>query len=76
MTIFSKPSRVNGVSSSQLKVVHSVSDLSGNSYLTYVTANDTLYYDSNGSGTGDIAFVKIELLGTVAPTYSDFQVIA
>ncbi|WP_414014541.1 calcium-binding protein [Limnohabitans sp.] len=66
----------NGVSSSQLKVVHSVSDLSGNSYLTYVTANDTLYYDSNGSGTGDIAFVKIELLGTVAPTYSDFQVIA
>lgn len=66
----------SAVSSSQLKVVNSVSDLSGNGYLTYVKANDTLYYDSNGSGTGDIAFVKIELAGTAAPSATDFLVIA
>ncbi len=58
-------------------VVDSTAKLSTtNGYLTYVTANDTLYYDSNGSGSGDIAFVKIELAGNTAPSASDFQVIA
>jgi Ca2+-binding RTX toxin-like protein len=56
-------------------VVKTTAQLSGNGYLTYVTDNDTLYYDSNGSGSGDVAFVKIELLGTAAPTMNDFQVI-
>jgi Ca2+-binding RTX toxin-like protein len=66
----------SGVSSNQLKVVDKVSQLSGDGYLTYVRANDTLYYDANGKGSGDVAFVKIELAGTAAPSASDFQVIA
>ena len=57
-------------------VAKTTAQLSGNSFLTYVTNNDTLYYDSNGSGTGDVAFVKIELTGTAAPSATDFLVIA
>jgi Ca2+-binding RTX toxin-like protein len=66
----------SAVSSKQFKVVDKVSQLSGDGYLTYVRANDTLYYDANGKGSGDVAFVKIELAGTAAPSASDFQVIA
>jgi Ca2+-binding RTX toxin-like protein len=58
-------------------VVDNVAKLSTtNGYLTYVTGIDTLYYDSTGNGSGDIAFVKIELAGNTAPSASDFQVIA
>jgi Ca2+-binding RTX toxin-like protein len=66
----------SAVSSKQFKVVDKVSQLSGDGYLTYVRATDTLYYDANGKGSGDVAFVKIELAGTAAPSASDFQVIA
>jgi len=66
----------SGVASNQFKVVDKVSQLSGDGYLTYVRANDTLYYDANGKGSGDVAFVKIELAGTAAPSASDVQVIA
>jgi Ca2+-binding RTX toxin-like protein len=66
----------SGVSSKQFKVVDKVSQLSGDGHLTYVRANDTLYYDANGKGSGDVAFVKIELAGNAAPSASDFQVIA
>jgi len=47
-------------------------------YLIYNTSNDTLYYDADGSGSkfGLVAFAKIELVGTAAPTAKDFQVIA
>jgi Ca2+-binding RTX toxin-like protein len=66
----------SGVSSKQFKVVDKVSQLSGDGHLTYVRANDTLYYDAYGKGSGDVAFVKIELAGNAAPSASDFQVIA
>ena len=47
-------------------------------YLIYNTSDDTLYYDADGSGSefGLVAFAKIELFGTAAPTATDFQVIA
>jgi Ca2+-binding RTX toxin-like protein len=47
-------------------------------HLIYNTSNDTLYYDADGSGAkfGLIAFVKIELVGSAAPSATDFQVIA
>ena len=64
------------IATSQFKVVNTTSALSGNAYLTYCTANDTLYYDSNGSGTGDVAFAKVELTGTASLTYTDFTIIA
>jgi Ca2+-binding RTX toxin-like protein len=66
----------SAVASNQFKVVDTVSQLSGDGYLTYVRANDTLYYDADGKSSGDVAFVKIELAGTAAPSASDFQVIA
>jgi Ca2+-binding RTX toxin-like protein len=64
------------ITSSQFQVVSTTSALSGNGFLTYCTANDTLYYDSNGSGTGDVAFAKIELTGTASPTFTDFTIVA
>ncbi len=47
-------------------------------YLIYNTSNDTLYYDADGSASkyGLVAVAKIELVGTAAPTATDFQVIA
>ena len=74
--IFKAFTNKTGVTSSQLKVVSTISNLSGDGYLTYVTANDTLYYDADGKGAGDLAFVKVELTGTAAPTFTDFQIIA
>jgi len=45
-------------------------------YLIYDTASDLLYYDKDGSGSGaPVAFVKIELTGTVAPAFGDFLVV-
>jgi len=60
------------VSSGEFAVVGSTAGLKGNAYLTYCTSNDTLYYDANGIGTGDIAVCKIELLGVLAPSATDF----
>jgi Ca2+-binding RTX toxin-like protein len=74
--VFKEFTNKTSISSSQLKVVSTTSNLSGDGYLTYVTANDTLYYDADGEGAGDIAFVKVELAGTAAPTFTDFQIIA
>jgi Ca2+-binding RTX toxin-like protein len=48
-----------------------------NDYLIYDTASDLLYYDADGSGTGmAVAFLKIELTGTVAPAFGDFLVVS
>jgi Ca2+-binding RTX toxin-like protein len=45
-------------------------------YLIYDTGTDLLYYDKDGSGSGaPVAFVKIELTGTVAPAFGDFLVV-
>lgn len=74
-TIFSAFAEGVAVSSDQFSVVSSVANLKGNGFLTYCTANDTLYYDSNGLGTGDLAVCKIELTGASAPTAADFVVI-
>jgi Ca2+-binding RTX toxin-like protein len=74
--IFKAFTNKSSISSGQLKVVSTISNLSGDGYLTYVTANDTLYYDADGKGAGDLAFVKVELTGTAAPTFTDFQIIA
>jgi Ca2+-binding RTX toxin-like protein len=74
--IFKAFTNKTSISLGQLKVVGTISNLSGDGYLTYVTANDTLYYDADGRGAGDIAFVKVELAGTAAPVFTDFQVIA
>ena len=74
--VFKAFTNKTGVTSSQLKVVGTISNLSGDGHLTYVTANDTLYYDADGKGAGDIAFVKVELAGTATPVFTDFQVIA
>jgi Ca2+-binding RTX toxin-like protein len=74
--IFTAFAGKTAITSSQFTVVSSTGALSGNGLLTYCTANDTLYYDSNGSGTGDVAFAKIELTGTASPTFTDFTVIA
>jgi len=74
--IFTAFARKISILRDQLKVVDTTSKLSGDGYLTYVTGNDTLYYDANGRGSGDIAFVKVELTGNVAPAFTDFQVIA
>lgn len=50
--------------------------LTSNGYLTYSTYNDTLYYDADGVGGGDIAVAKIELTGVNTPAYTDFLIIA
>jgi len=52
--------------------------LQADDYLIYNTSNDTLYYDQDGSGSkfGLVAFAKIELTGSAAPSATDFQVIA
>jgi Ca2+-binding RTX toxin-like protein len=50
-----------------------------NDYLVYDTTSDLLYYDADGSGSGSgaaVALVKIELVGTVAPTATDFLIIS
>jgi len=47
-----------------------------NDYLIYDTGTDMLYYDADGNGSGaTVAFVKIELTGTVAPAFGDFLVV-
>jgi Ca2+-binding RTX toxin-like protein len=61
--------------SSQITIMDFEYQLSGNGYLTYVRSNDTLYYDHDGVGSGDLAFDKIELAGASAPSASDFEVI-
>jgi len=48
-----------------------------NDYLLYNTTSDLLYYDADGSGSGAaVALVKIELVGTVAPTATDFLIVS
>jgi hypothetical protein len=48
-----------------------------NDYLIYDTGSDLLYYDADGSGPGaQVAFVKVELAGTVAPAFGDFLVVS
>jgi hypothetical protein len=48
-----------------------------NDYLVYDTTSDLLYYDADASGSGAaVALVKIELVGTVAPTAADFLIIS
>ena len=45
-------------------------------HLIYDTTSDLLYYDADGSGTGEpVAFVKVELTGTTAPAFGDFLVV-
>ena len=45
-------------------------------YLIYDTTSDLLYYDADGNGSGaPVAFVKVELTGTTAPTFWDFLVV-
>ena len=45
-------------------------------HLIYDTSSDLLYYDADGSGTGEpVAFVKVELTGTTAPAFGDFLVV-
>ncbi len=77
--IFKAFFRQSTVTSSQFQVCSTLAQLNtniGNGYLTYCLADDTLYYDANGSGGGDVAFVKIELAGSAALSASDFLVIA
>jgi Ca2+-binding RTX toxin-like protein len=46
-------------------------------YLIYDTTSDLLYYDADGNGSGaPVAFVKIELTGTAAPSFGDFLVVS
>jgi len=46
-------------------------------YLIYDTTSDLLYYDADGNGSGaPVAFVRIELAGTVAPAFGDFVVVS
>ena len=48
-----------------------------NDYLVYDTTSDLLYYDADGSASGAaVALVKIELVGTVAPTATDFLIVS
>jgi Ca2+-binding RTX toxin-like protein len=45
-------------------------------YLIYDTTSDLLCYDADGNGSGaPVAFVKVELTGTTAPTFWDFLVV-
>jgi diguanylate cyclase (GGDEF)-like protein len=46
-------------------------------YLIYDTTSDLLYYDADGNGAGSpLAFVKIELTGTAAPSFGNFLVVS
>jgi Ca2+-binding RTX toxin-like protein len=46
-------------------------------YLIYDTTTDLLYYDADGSGAGAaVAFAKVELLGTAAPSSGDFLIVS
>jgi Ca2+-binding RTX toxin-like protein len=47
-------------------------------YFIYNTKNDMLYYDADGSGSrfGMMEIAKIELSGSLSPTYTDFVVVA
>lgn len=74
-------SKLNG--SSGGKSINSSSYIIGskakdtNDYIFYNTSNDTLYYDTDGSGkAAAIAFAIVKLSGTNAPSYSDFLIIA
>jgi Ca2+-binding RTX toxin-like protein len=45
-------------------------------YLIYDTTSDLLCYDADGSGRGTpIPIAKVELIGTVAPSASDFLIV-
>jgi Ca2+-binding RTX toxin-like protein len=74
--VFKKFAGKTSISSSNLKIGAQAAD--SNDYLIYNTSNDTLYYDADGSASnyGLVAVAKIELVGTAAPTATDFQVIA
>jgi Ca2+-binding RTX toxin-like protein len=52
--------------------------LDTNDFLIYNTQNDMLYYDADGSGSrhGMMEIAKIELSGSLSPTYTDFVVVA
>ncbi len=52
--------------------------LQSNDYLIYNTKNDMLYYDADGAGSrfSMLEITKIELAGTLAPTYTDFLIIS
>jgi Ca2+-binding RTX toxin-like protein len=47
-------------------------------YFIYNTQNDMLYYDADGSGSRHsmMEIAKIELSGSLSPTYTDFVVVA
>lgn len=69
---------LNKTSISAGNLITGTKALQADDYLIYNTSNDTLYYDADGSGSkfGLVAFAKIELAGTAAPTATDFLVIA
>jgi Ca2+-binding RTX toxin-like protein len=52
--------------------------LDSNDYLIYNTKNDMLYYDADGIGSNFamLEITRIELSGTLVPTYADFLVIS
>jgi Ca2+-binding RTX toxin-like protein len=74
--IFSKFLNKSSISAGNL--ITGTKALQTDDYLIYNTSNDTLYYDADGSGSKFdlVAFAKIELVGTAAPSATDFQIIA
>ena len=74
--IFTKFANKSSISAGNL--ITGTKALQADDYLIYNTSNDTLYYDQDGSGSkfGLVAFAKIDLVGTAAPSATDFQVIA
>jgi Ca2+-binding RTX toxin-like protein len=73
--IFTKFTNKSSISAGNL--ITGTKALQADDYLIYSTSNDILYYDADGSGSkfGLIAFAKIELVGTSAPSATDFLVI-
>jgi trimeric autotransporter adhesin len=74
--IFSKFLNKSSISAGNL--ITGTKALQTDDYLIYNTSNDTLYYDADGSGSKFdlVAFAKIELVGTAAPSATDCQIIA
>ncbi len=72
--IFTAFANKTSVTASQLKTI-SGTDLSVDGVLTYSTSDDTLYYDADGKGSGDVAVCTIELSGTSTLTVSHFVII-